>query len=62
MERYPPWVKYKFDTDELVWRTLQLTLAHGPLEPWEIPLVVYGSGITILSVKSYIKMYKVEDE
>lgn len=62
MEKFPPWKKKRPDTDELGWQALQLTLAHGPLEPWEIPLVVYGEGYTILSIDAYIRMYKKEDQ
>jgi hypothetical protein len=61
IEKYAPWRKVRPDTDELVWQALQLTLAHGPLEPWEIPLVVYGENLTILSIKAYIQIYKKED-
>jgi len=63
MAKDRPWSKKRPDTDELVWKIMQFELAHGPLEPWEIPLVAYDNGeVTIVSIQSYLRMYKAKDQ
>ena len=57
-----PWEKKKFDTEELQWRALQIALAYGPLEPWEIPLMIfYEDGYKIMGLREYMKVYKAEN-
>ena len=62
-----PWEKKKQDTEELQWRALQIALAYGPLEPWEIPLTVFDDIVFgdnkrgLLGLQAYMEKYKAED-
>lgn len=52
----PPWVTPRPSTQELVFDTIQLILAKGPLEPWEIP--VWASDAHIPALRDYLNAVK----